>query len=289
MTDYKELYRRMKNVAAGYSNFCEESGSTRRLEKEYEAIEQEARLAAPMPQPEPTSKGEVWNMEKLTNILRTYGHSGLLDAVNFAIAEASHQREPQEAAEADELTQEQLEAIDARGPIIEGWRLTYEHGGRNGPGIYARFRDLHRDEDCFYVMPVSVPQEASKPDPYLDTRTWAEKVAFSERVFKEASKVEPVAEGWKLVPVKPTEDMLYKMAECDGYLRGDRDHPMLTQWEDYWNMALEASPSPLALSDEDLDLLWLEHRPPGVSNEEQYQCARKFARAILAAAGGSEK
>lgn len=56
-------------------------------------------LAAPMPQPEPTSKGEAWNMEKLTNILRTYGHSGLLDAVNFAIAEASQQREPQEAAE----------------------------------------------------------------------------------------------------------------------------------------------------------------------------------------------
>lgn len=44
--------------------------------------------------------------------------------------------------------------------------------------------------------------------------------------------------GHILVPVEPTTDMLYAMAECDGYQRGDRDHPMLTRWEDYWRMAL---------------------------------------------------
>lgn len=41
--DWESLYRRMRNCAAGYSNFCEENGSTRRLEKEYEAIENDAR------------------------------------------------------------------------------------------------------------------------------------------------------------------------------------------------------------------------------------------------------
>lgn len=46
----------------------------------------------------------------------------------------------------------------------------------------------------------------------------------------------------KLVPIEPTQDMLYAMAECDGYQRGDRDHPMLTRWEDYWRMAISAAP-----------------------------------------------
>lgn len=41
--DWELLYRRMRNVAAGYSNFCEETGSTRRLEREYEQIENDAR------------------------------------------------------------------------------------------------------------------------------------------------------------------------------------------------------------------------------------------------------
>jgi len=46
------------------------------------------------------------------------------------------------------------------------------------------------------------------------------------------------------VPILPTTDMLYAMAECDGYLRGDPDHPMLTQWEDYWHAALMNIPEP---------------------------------------------
>lgn len=48
--------------------------------------------------------------------------------------------------------------------------------------------------------------------------------------------------GWKLVPSDPTTDMLSAMAECDGYLPGDRDRPGLTRWEDYWRMALSAAP-----------------------------------------------
>lgn len=98
-------------------------------------------------------------------------------------------------------------------------------------------------------------------------------------------------EGWKLVPIKPTEDMLYKMAEVDGHLRGDRDHPMLTQWEDYWNMALDASPTPpasqqRALSDDFLDDLWRKIQREDDSWEPLPH--RKFARAILAASSGSK-
>lgn len=47
-----------------------------------------------------------------------------------------------------------------------------------------------------------------------------------------------IPDGYVLAPTEPTTGMLYAMAECDGYRRGDRDHPMLTRWEDYWRMAL---------------------------------------------------
>jgi hypothetical protein len=43
-TDWRALYRRMRNVAAGYSNQCYENGTTRRLDREFEAIENEARV-----------------------------------------------------------------------------------------------------------------------------------------------------------------------------------------------------------------------------------------------------
>jgi len=49
-------------------------------------------------------------------------------------------------------------------------------------------------------------------------------------------------EGWMIVPVRPTSEMLSAMAECDGYLPGDRDRPGLTRWEDYWRMAMSAAP-----------------------------------------------
>jgi hypothetical protein len=92
----------------------------------------------------------------------------------------------------------------------------------SGPGLYAYYTDLPEEGSIH----LGVTDEEAEP--------------------MASSAGEP--EGWKLVPIKPTEHMLFKMAECDGYLRGDRDHPMLTQWEDYWNMAIEASPIPPAAS-----------------------------------------
>ncbi|MGE8376550.1 MAG: hypothetical protein ACN6N5_14560, partial [Diaphorobacter nitroreducens] len=58
----------------------------------------------------------------------------------------------------------------------------------------------------------------------------------------EAPAALDVPRGWKLMPTKATSDMLFAMAECDGHKRGDRDHPGLTRWEDYWHMALAAAP-----------------------------------------------
>ena len=59
-----------------------------------------------------------------------------------------------------------------------------------------------------------------------------------------ANKMVAAPEGWQLVPVEPTAPMLSKMAECDGYLDGDRDRPGLIRWEDYWRNALAAAPKP---------------------------------------------
>jgi len=41
-----------------------------------------------------------------------------------------------------------------------------------------------------------------------------------------------------LAPIEPTTAMLYAMAEVDGFRRGDRDHPGLERWRDYWRAAL---------------------------------------------------
>lgn len=40
---FEDLYRRMRNCAAGYSNQCDENGTTRKLDKEFLQIESEAR------------------------------------------------------------------------------------------------------------------------------------------------------------------------------------------------------------------------------------------------------
>ena len=40
-----EAYRKMKNVAAGYSNLCDDSAFTRKLEREFEAADAIARAA----------------------------------------------------------------------------------------------------------------------------------------------------------------------------------------------------------------------------------------------------
>jgi hypothetical protein len=40
-----EAYRKMKNVAAAYSNFCDDNASTSKLEREFEAADAIARAA----------------------------------------------------------------------------------------------------------------------------------------------------------------------------------------------------------------------------------------------------
>lgn len=53
-----------------------------------------------------------------------------------------------------------------------------------------------------------------------------------------------------MVPKEPTHEMLYAMAELDGWRKGDRDHPMFTRWRDYWYVALAAAPAPAVPADQ---------------------------------------
>lgn len=81
---------------------------------------------------------------------------------------------------------------------------------------------------------------AETKDPTLRAALWE-----AAAILRDLALLAPPRQPkWKLVPVLPTTDMLYAMAECDGYRRDDRDHLHLTRWEDYWHMALSAVPPP---------------------------------------------
>lgn len=49
LENWKALYRRMRDVAAGYSNLADESGTSRRLDREFAAIEADATNLASEP------------------------------------------------------------------------------------------------------------------------------------------------------------------------------------------------------------------------------------------------
>jgi len=68
--------------------------------------------------------------------------------------------------------------------------------------------------------------------------------------LREALAAPPAATAdMVMVPREPTHEMLYAMAELDGWRKGDRDHPMFTRWRDYWNAALTAAPAPAVPAD----------------------------------------
>jgi hypothetical protein len=43
LENWKALYQRMRNVAAGYSNLADENGTSRRLDREFAELEAEAK------------------------------------------------------------------------------------------------------------------------------------------------------------------------------------------------------------------------------------------------------
>ena len=47
LENWKALYRRMRDVAAGYSNLADENGTSRRLDREFAALEDEAETFPP--------------------------------------------------------------------------------------------------------------------------------------------------------------------------------------------------------------------------------------------------
>lgn len=67
--------------------------------------------------------------------------------------------------------------------------------------------------------------------------------------------------GMVMVPREPTHEMLYAMAELDGWRKGDRDHPMFTRWEDYWNAALAAAPQAVLAAEIDVRSILLNVVP----------------------------
>lgn len=96
-------------------------------------------------------------------------------------------------------------------------------------------------EQYAYAYSIDDFKDRSKAFDVLQDAIWAG-VRVDHSV--DANKMVAAPEGWQLVPVEPTAPMLSKMAECDGYLDGDRDRPGLIRWEDYWRNALAAAPKP---------------------------------------------
>lgn len=100
---WEGLYRRMRNVAAGYSNFCEECGRTRRLEREFEQIDDDARSIALSTLVATRAPSEVTDeqiIDLATDFKSTYQHGGTtfddFDALGFAralLAAATNQGE----------------------------------------------------------------------------------------------------------------------------------------------------------------------------------------------------
>lgn len=105
-------------------------------------------------------------------------------------------------------------------------------------------RQADADDKAGTLYAHEIGREAATEIEHLRERCHPSKVVMigntghyvSEAVAAEIERLR--RPGYVLVPIEPTTDMLYAMAECDGYRRGDRDHPMLTRWEDYWRMAL---------------------------------------------------
>jgi hypothetical protein len=77
----------------------------------------------------------------------------------------------QEADDSAELTMDQIHAIDARGPLIEGWRVELENG-RNGWGIYAYYGQIHCEEDCFFLLSVPEPASRNEAPAASSQETW---------------------------------------------------------------------------------------------------------------------
>lgn len=51
-----------------------------------------------------------------------------------------------------------------------------------------------------------------------------------------------VPEGWKLVPIEPTEGMLYAMIQHNAYEENDMRRPTLRRWKDLWKVTLASAP-----------------------------------------------
>lgn len=219
-----------------------------------------------------------------------------LDA-RIAELEASQQREPQEAAERPANFTELWELYSRVGDA-------HENHGRNHEKTMEARATFH----AALMRALSAPQEAGKPaacttiadctTPKLCLSVGTCKgyyvmpasVRESAAPVEEAGKVEPVADepfGWFSAFRDGSEDFMR---------RTDSQPAPAYEEEPTHCIALYAHPSPQALSDEEIiDLARVASTVNNYSNGRfasaifEREHAIAFARAILAAAGGSEK
>ena len=83
LAELRNGYMRMRNVAAGYSNLCDaDSANARRLEKEFEAVDQAHYRAAPAPVEPFQRRVQAWMLECFGQDRPENDHDG--DALNRA-------------------------------------------------------------------------------------------------------------------------------------------------------------------------------------------------------------
>ena len=70
------------------------------------------------------------------------------------------------AGEPEGLTLEDLNLEPS--PLIEGWRVEYCEQGRNGPGVYAYYKDMHCEEDCHFLLPIPPAASLREQEPLSD-------------------------------------------------------------------------------------------------------------------------
>ena len=86
---------------------------------------------------------------------------------------------------------------------------------------------------------------------FLDARRLVKTIAELGAAPIPQQPAQSAPEGWKLVPIEPTKEILEAMAEMDGYFDPtDRDYPDLQPYRDVWEKAVAAQQTQLEPSDD---------------------------------------
>ena len=145
-----------------------------------------------------------------------------------------------------------------------------------------------KEKQAWRNAAIRIGEELSSdgPDGYyeMDAWKWLDWAMEQEPRGKNSlaqPEQEPVGEGWKLVPVEPTEDMWEAVNKLDDEMAAGSYDGKGCSIEQAWNCLLNAAPTPPAqrkpLTNEEIEVLLSEY--------EQPYAWFQFARAIEAAHG----